>query len=182
MDETKLGATDKSDGAKQAEQTSALPKGTDARRRVDIKMVQNVLLIWLYTNIDVKSEDCANTVTQLHRVVNDMNTFTDGEDCIQFIDTINDNKICMIISGSLGQQIVPRVHNMSQMDSVFIFCDNKKYHEQWTTEWSKIKGVFTEITPICEALKQASQQCEQNAASISFLATSGVPSVKTWID
>ena len=68
--------------------------------------------------------------------------------------------------------IVPRVHSMSQVDSIFIFCGNKKHHEQWTKEWSKIKGVFTEITPICEALKQASQQCEQNAISISFVTTS----------
>ena len=170
MDKTKLGATGKSGGAKKAEQTSALPKGAGARRRADIKMVQNVLLIWLDNNINVKNEDCRNTVTQLRRVVNDINTFTDGEECIQFIDTINDNNVCMIISGSLGQHIVPRVHNMSQVDSIFIFCGNKKHHEQWTKEWSKIKGVFTEITPICEALKQASQQCEQNAISISFVA------------
>jgi tetratricopeptide (TPR) repeat protein len=109
----------------------------------------------------------------LRRVVNDINTFDDGDQCIQFINTINDNKVCMIISGSLGESIVSRVHNMSQVDSIFIFCGNKKHHEQWTKEWSKIKGVFTEITPICEALKQASQQCEQNAISISFVATSG---------
>jgi tetratricopeptide (TPR) repeat protein len=179
MDKTKLGATGKSGGAKKAEQTSVLPKGAGARRRADIKMVQNILLIWLDTNINIKNEDCGNTVTQLRRVVNDINTFTDGEDCIQFIDTINDNKVCMIISGSLGQHIVPRVHNMSQVDSIFIFCGNKKYHEQWTKEWSKIKGVFTEITPICEALKQASQQCEQNAISISFVSTSGDASSKS---
>jgi hypothetical protein len=112
-------------------------------------------------------------VTQLRRMVNDVNTFTDGDGCIQFIEDINDNKVCMIISGSLGQHIVPRVHNMSQVDSIFIFCGNKKRHEQWTKEWSKIKGVFTEITPICEALKQASRQWEQNAILISFVATGG---------
>jgi hypothetical protein len=112
-------------------------------------------------------------VTQLRRMVNDVNTFTDGDGCIQFIEDINDNKICMIISGSLGQHIVPRVHNMSQVDSIVIFCGNKKRHEQWTKEWSKIKGVFTEITPICEALKQASRQWEQNAILISFVATGG---------
>jgi hypothetical protein len=38
--------------------------------------------------------------------------------------------------------------------------------------------VFTEIAPICEALKQAAQQCEQNAISISFMATSGDVSKK----
>jgi hypothetical protein len=37
---------------------------------------------------------------------------------------------------------------MSQVDSIFIFCDNKEYREQWTKDWTKIKGVFIEITPI----------------------------------
>ena len=173
MDKKNLGATGKSSDQEKSEQGSTAVKDAHVRRRVDMKMVQNVLLIWLDSNIDDINQDCQNTVTQLRRVVNDVNTFTDGDECIQFIEDINDNKVCMIISGSLGQHIVPRVHNMSQVDSIFIFCGNKKRHEQWTKEWSKIKGVFTEITPICEALKQASRQCEQNAISISFVATGG---------
>jgi hypothetical protein len=32
--------------------------------------------------------------------------------------------------------------------------------------------VFTEITPICEALKQAALQCEHDAIAVSFMATS----------
>jgi tetratricopeptide (TPR) repeat protein len=173
MDKTKPSATSKPGGAGKKEQASAQSKDAGRRRRANIKMVQNVLLIWLDSNIDDNNEDCRNTVVQLRRVVNDINTFGDGEQCIQFINTINDNKVCMIISGSLGEHIVPRVHSMSQVDSIFIFCGNKKRHEQWTKQWSKVKGVFTEITPICEALKQASQQCEQNAISISFVATGG---------
>ena len=35
-------------------------------------------------------------VTQLRHVVNDAITFADGEECIQFIEDINDNKVCMI--------------------------------------------------------------------------------------
>ncbi|CAF4381793.1 unnamed protein product, partial [Adineta steineri] len=37
-------------------------------------------------------------------------------------------------------------------------------------EWTKIKGVFTDMTSICEALKQTAHQCEQNAISVSFVA------------
>jgi hypothetical protein len=35
----------------------------------------------------------------------------------------------MIILVSLGQHIVPRIHHMSQVDSIFIFCRNKEQHE-----------------------------------------------------
>jgi hypothetical protein len=52
---------------------------------------------------------------------------------------------------------------MSQVDCIFRFCSDKKSHEQWVKEWPKIKSVFTEITPICEALKQAALQCEHDA-------------------
>jgi tetratricopeptide (TPR) repeat protein len=156
-----------------AEQVFAHSKSADSHRRINVQMVQNVLLIWLDNNIDSNSIDCRNTITQLRRVVNDINTFTDDEECIQFLDNITDNKACMIISGLLGQHIVPRVHSMSQVDSIFIFCRNKNRYERWAKEWSKIKGVFTEILPICEALKQAAEQCEQNAISISFMGTSG---------
>jgi tetratricopeptide (TPR) repeat protein len=176
MDKTKSTAAGKSSAAAKAESTSVTPKHTMVRRRANMKMVQNVLLIWLDANIDEdKDADCQNTITQLQRVVNNVNTFTNDDRCIEFIDTIdtNNNKACMIISGSFGQQIVPRVHKMSQVDSIFILCSNKKYHEQWTKDWAKIKGVFTEITPICEALKVAAQQCEHNATPISFMATGG---------
>jgi tetratricopeptide (TPR) repeat protein len=170
----------KSGGAEKSEQASATSKRTTVRRRTNIKMVQNVLLIWLDTNIDEEnSADCRNTVAQLQRVVNNVNTFIDGDECIEFIDTINDNtKACMIISGSLGQHIVPRVHNMSQVDSIFIFCGNTKHQEQWAKDWPKIKGVFTKIAPICETLKKSAQQCEHNAIPISFMATSGDVSKK----
>jgi Tfp pilus assembly protein PilF len=156
-----------------AKQASDSTKDAGRRRRANIKMVQNVVLIWLDSNIDDNNEDCRNTLVKLRRVVNDVNTFGDGDQCIQFINNINANKVCMIMSGSLGEHIVPRVHNMSQVDSIFIFCGDEHRHGQWAKEWSKIKGVFTEIISICEALKRASQQCEQNAISISFVATGG---------
>ncbi|CAF4231798.1 unnamed protein product [Adineta steineri] len=60
---------------------------------------------------------------------------------------------------------------MSQVDSIFIFCGNKIYHEQWAKDWPKIKGVFTDIIPICEALREAAHQCEQNAIPMSFVET-----------
>ncbi|CAF1579245.1 unnamed protein product, partial [Adineta steineri] len=150
---------------------STVSKGAEDRRRINIRQVQNVLLIWLDSNIDETNDECQNTTTKLRRVVNDFKTFTDGDQCLEFIQTIVDKKVCMIISGSLGQHIVSRVHNMFQVDSIFIFCGNRKHHEQWTKDWPKIKGVFTDITPICEALKGAAHQCEQNAIPMSFMGT-----------
>ncbi|CAF0970358.1 unnamed protein product [Adineta steineri] len=150
---------------------SSVPKDAKGRQRINIQQMQNVLLIWLDSNIDETNNDCQNTITKLRRVVNDINIHTNGDQCLEFIQTIIDKKVCLIVSGSLGQHIVPRVHNISQVDSIFIFCGNKNYHEQWAKDWPKIKGVFTGIKSICEALKSTAQQCEQNAIPISFVGT-----------
>jgi hypothetical protein len=181
MDKTKAAAADRSDSTGKPEQTSATSKGANARRQAYIEMVQNIFLIWLDNNIDEENNaDCRNTVTQLQHVVNNVNTFTNSDQCIEFINTIdnNNNKAHMITSDSLAQHIVPLVHNLLQVDSIFIFCSNKKQLEQWTEKWPKIKGVFTEIAPICEELKKGAQQCEHNAISISFMATSSDVSKK----
>ncbi|CAF0898936.1 unnamed protein product [Adineta steineri] len=149
---------------------SNFSKDSVENRRINMRRMQNILLIWLDKNIDENNTDCSNTIDQLKSVVNDVNTFTDGEKCVEFIQTITNNKVCMIVSGSLGKHIVPHVHDMSQVDTIFIFCNNQEWHKQWIKEWPKIKGVFTHITSICEALKQTAHQCEQNAISISFVA------------
>ncbi|CAF0999210.1 unnamed protein product [Adineta steineri] len=164
-------ATNKPSGTKTIHPKSGVSTRTTANRRMNMQRMQNVLLIWLDNNINETTADCSNTIKQLKRVVNNIITFTDGEECVEFIQTINNNKVCMIVSGALGQHIVPHVDDMSQVDTIFIFCNNQQWHKQWAKEWPKIKGVFTNITSICEALKQTAHQCEQNAISISFVAS-----------
>ncbi|CAF1533247.1 unnamed protein product, partial [Adineta steineri] len=164
-------ATTKSSDTKETHPQSGVPTRATANRRMNMQRMQNVLLIWLDNNINENNADCSNTIKQLKRAVNNINTFTDGQQCLEFIQTIKNNKICMIVSGSLGKHIMPHVHHMSQVDTIFIFCNNQQWHKQWAKEWPKIKGVFTDITSICEALKQTAHQCEQNATPISFVAS-----------
>ena len=145
------------------------PKSAKKGDLINIEMTQNVFLVWLDADIDEYSVSYENTISHFRSAINNINTFTDEEKCIQFLEDIGDEKVCMIISGALGQQIMPRVHDLSQLDSIFIFCSNKKYHKRWVKDWSKIKGIYTDIERLCEALKKIAEQCEQNAISISII-------------
>ena len=169
----------KSTGAAQTTPSSTHSKDASRRGgRINVHIVQNVLLIWLDASIDRNTNDCQNTIIHLRRTVNTIQTFTNDQECLQFLEDIVDEKACMIISGALGQQIVPRIHDLSQVDSIFILCANKRYHEEWAKTWSKIKSVFSEIDPICGALKQIAQQCEQNAISMSIMSSGDIGAEK----
>jgi tetratricopeptide (TPR) repeat protein len=133
------------------------------------RIVQNFLLIWMDVSMDPMNKDCQNTLTQLRSVVQDINVFTQPDECIEFLETVENEKVFIIISGSLGQQLVPDIHNMPHVDAIYIFCGNRSRHDQWTKKWPKIKGVHTEIQAICNALKRAAKQCNEDLIPLSFV-------------
>ena len=136
------------------------------------RIVQNYLLVWLDANVNASTEDSQHTVQQLRTVVNDINLFMDPEECVAFLDGIQLEKVFLIASGSLGRDLVPRIHPMTQVDAIYIFCGDKSRHEEWVKKWPKVKGVHTQITPICQALELAVKQCNQDLTAVSFAQVS----------
>ena len=174
MDGDESHTTDASDLVTNAEQSPTHPKSVSPNNRIKMpSMIQNVLLIWLDNKIDETSSDYRNIITDLRHIVNAVNIFVDGDECIHFLESIADEKASMIISGSIARKVIPRVHDWIQVDSIFISCENRKYHKGWINDWPKIKGVFTEIQLMYDDLKQTVQQCEQNSVSISVMNTDG---------
>jgi hypothetical protein len=139
---------------------------THTRQRV----LQNFLLIWMDANINQSNIDCQNALAQLRNIVNDIHLFTDPNQCVDFLTDINDMKAFLITDGNLGQHIIPHMHDIPQLDAIYIFCGNKSRHEEWTKKWVKIKGVYTGIKPICEALQLAAKQCNEDSIAVSFMA------------
>lgn len=133
---------------------------------------QNSFLVWLDANIDeINDPDCRNTIIELRHVVNTIYTFVDDTQCINFLAKTRNETAVMIVSGALGQRIMPHIHNMSRLTTIYIFCRDKSRHEQWVKKWFKIKGVFTDILSICAELAQTTTQCEQESIPVSFVST-----------
>ena len=143
-------------------------------QQLDARMVQNTLLIWLDSKIDEANTDCQNTIIHLRQVINAISIFTNIDDCVQFLEKIQYDKICMIVSGSLGKHIIPCVHSMLQIESIFIFCCNTQTNEQWVQDWPKIKGVYTDIKLLCNAVKQSIKDSEQNGIGFSLIGSDDI--------
>ncbi|CAF0791588.1 unnamed protein product [Adineta steineri] len=140
------------------------------------RKAQNYLLIWVDASIDQADKDCQNTLAQLKNVVNDINLCTESDQCIQALNKVDKEQVFVITSGSLGQHLVPEIHGIPQLDAIYIFCGNKSRHEEWTQNWTKIKGVHTNIKEICQALQLAVKKCDQDTIAISFLTMNEIAS------
>jgi tetratricopeptide (TPR) repeat protein len=152
---------------------SSIQTDTKPHTPSHIRIVQNFILIWLDTNLDEESDNnCRNTVAQLRNIVNTVKRFIDADECIDFLTDTQDEKIFLVLCASLAQRAVPLIHEIAQLDSIYILSKNKLEDNCWTPQSTKVRGVFTEITLICDKLKQATQQLDQNTISISFMPTS----------
>ena len=82
------------------------------------RIVQNYLLVWLDANATTSNQDSQHTLEQLRTIVNDVNTFTEPEQCLTFLQDIHLEKVFLIVSGSLGRDLVPRIHPLTQVDAI----------------------------------------------------------------
>ncbi len=61
-----------------------------------------------------------------------------------------------------------------QVNSVYVLRKDNAEDEHVMKQWSMVKGIFAEITLICETLRQATHRCEQNSISISYVIFTNV--------
>ncbi|CAF2636615.1 unnamed protein product [Rotaria sp. Silwood2] len=137
-----------------------------------IQIVQNFLVIWLNSNNEeVNENNKHDNLMQLRSVVNTVKTFTNMNRCVDFLTDIQDEKVFMILAASISQYIVPLIHDIPQLNSIYILSENESIDNACIQQWNKVKGVFTKISSICEKLNRATQQFDRNAISISFVPT-----------
>ncbi|CAF3327828.1 unnamed protein product [Rotaria sp. Silwood2] len=143
------------------ESTSVLIQGA-------CQLLQNFLLIWLDADFNESKEDFRKSILYLRNIVATVKTFTDVDQCIDFLTDLENEKVFMIVSGILGQQLIPEIQVCPQLDSIYVFCENLSLHEQWTNKIPKVQGVYTQIETICEALKIDCKHSDRGMISISF--------------
>ncbi|CAF3306309.1 unnamed protein product [Rotaria socialis] len=137
--------------------------------------IESYILFWLDTNINLDGDDHYNdTIKQLRSIVKNIHVFNHDGACINFLSKIKHEKVLMVISGRVAQQIMSRIHNESHLKAVFIFCENKPKYESLEKNWPKVQGIFTDIAAVCQSLQQVVNQFEEDSIDISFLAASDI--------
>ncbi|CAF1470743.1 unnamed protein product [Rotaria magnacalcarata] len=138
--DTKTKSTTSKQNTEKTTTTTAAASSTALRARGS-RIVQNYLVVWLDAYIDEKKEHFQRCIIELRKIVVKLDLFTDVEQCIEYLKRIDGQKVFLITSGSLGQKTVPLIHNMAQLDTIFVFCINKDRYKVWAKDWPKVEGV-----------------------------------------
>ena len=95
-------------------------------------------LIWLDSSIH-NSDDNLQTLEDLRAIMNHLVTFEDSDPCEEYIRSIScADRIVIIVSGHSGRRLVPRIHALPQVWSIYVYCMDRKINEQWTKNYAKV--------------------------------------------
>ena len=94
--------------------------------------------IWL--DPDMKSTDSKKLQNELRKIYNNLQSFTDCNECEKAIQSMTNDKIIFITSGGFGRQILPRIHDLPQILTSYIYCGNKSAHIELKDQYSKVKS------------------------------------------
>jgi hypothetical protein len=95
-------------------------------------------LFWLDAQVNT-TEDNRQTQQKLRQIINHLKTFDDQNQCHQHILSLSpQDRLVLIISGRCGRQLVPQIHQLRQLTSIYVYCMDKKANEQWAKDFTKV--------------------------------------------
>ena len=104
----------------------------------DDNNLETFALLWLDASVN-SSEENRHAQQHLRSTINYLKTFEDVEQCQQYIQFVSPyDRLVLIVSGQLGRQIVPNIHKLQQVSSIFVYCGNKQLNEEWARQYPKV--------------------------------------------
>lgn len=104
--------------------------------------LEGTYVIWLDSSVDILEE---NRIAQqkIRSITGHLKLFENIQDCERYLSqaSIND-RILLIVSGRLGKEIVPRIHNYRQIFSIYVYCGDKTQHEEWAKHFQKVINYY----------------------------------------
>ncbi|CAF0854652.1 unnamed protein product [Adineta steineri] len=163
---------------------AGVPRHIQRTTRIDDKNFETFALVWCNVNVN-KSEINLKTQLELRETVNFLRTFDDNVSCELWLRkrrVNSDDKIIFITSDELGKELVPKVHDLSHLVSIYIFCADKCTNENWSKPFSKIRAVVTKPNELVLAIKSDLRMLEKleelSSVSMSIYDTSSSSTIE----
>ncbi|CAF2524429.1 unnamed protein product [Rotaria sp. Silwood2] len=116
----------------------------DLLTNADDQQPEVLCIIWLDNN--VQASDDRDTEQKLRSIINRFKRFKDAERCQKYINARStEDRLIVIVSGQLGRKIVPAIHSVRQVISIYVYCMNEADNREWSKKYTKVKDVVTEL-------------------------------------
>ncbi|CAF0898582.1 unnamed protein product [Adineta steineri] len=128
---------------------------------------EDIQLIWLDGNMN-DSDDYLLTQSMLVQLNPAVQFYSHFDQCLDFIKSIKNEQIFLIVSGAFAQQILLQTHHYRSLVAIFIFCSNHQRYKPLMKEYNKIIGIFTKQHDLLESIKEKMNLVEKQTLTFSL--------------
>ena len=116
-------------------------------------------LIWLDASESVHED--LHTQQQLRAIINRLEKFRDVQECRRYIErrVTDDRRLVLVVSGRLRREIVPSIHLLRQVSSIYVYCMDKETNEKWACRFPKVGSEVSTDVSLFIALTGEGSDC-----------------------
>ncbi|CAF1102205.1 unnamed protein product [Rotaria sordida] len=108
-------------------------------------MMLEYTILWL----DGNSSD---PMSSFRAKLGNAQTFTNVNDCIEYIKSHSKELIYLIVSGSLAKEIIPIIYESSNIIEIFLFCGSVSAYAEWAMDYCDKMMIFDHGDDLLERL------------------------------
>ena len=96
-------------------------------------------VFWINGKVN-KDEKSQYTQRKLRIIINHLKIFEYVDKCQRYIETMpKEDRFVLIVHDQYSQKMVPTIHHLPQLSSIYIYCTDKHISKQWTKDFSKVE-------------------------------------------
>jgi hypothetical protein len=97
-------------------------------------------LVWCDTIIE--AEENHQVQLALRDSITFLRIFKTSDSCKEYIGRRRteeeEEEITLVVSGGVGRELVPQIHDCSYLKVIYVYCKNKERHEEWCNLYKKV--------------------------------------------
>ena len=81
-----------------------------------------------------------NIEQKFRSITNKLKRFQNVQSYLDYIEKISEKeRTVFIVTGILGRELVPSIHEFEHVISIYVYCWDKKAHLDWSSQFTKVK-------------------------------------------
>ncbi|CAF2306788.1 unnamed protein product [Rotaria sp. Silwood2] len=124
------------------------------------KIFETFSFIWLNTLINDSSE-CIKIQECLRTFIHDFKTFQNNDKCIQYIESLPNDRFVLIINDRLGKKVISNAHSLRQVYSIYIYSSDNVTNKRWIKRYPKIRSFIVKFDELVSQIRSYHEQSSQ---------------------
>ncbi len=101
--------------------------------------VEIYITVWLDAEVNTNEEN-RKAQEQLRTIISRLKAFESRDECKKYVRSLSSQeRVLLIVSGRFGEELIPKIHSLRQVVSIYVYCKDKIANEKWAIHFMKVK-------------------------------------------